>query len=133
MSDGARTIRRLVDQWADQAPQAPFLIAPETGAVMTYAKLQEHCRELARVLLMNGLSPGDTVSLMMPNPACRSGRPAWDNRTAMGAPSRKSPRTVFPGGVVGDARMCHAGCATRQAGRPSYPRHVVRDGCAALL
>ncbi len=67
MSDGARTIRRLVDQWAEQAPQAPFLITPETGAVMNYAKLQEHCQELARVLLMNGLSPGDTVSLMMHN------------------------------------------------------------------
>src|SRR2546421_10622472 len=40
----------------------------------------------------------------------------------MGAPSRKSPRTVFPGGVVCDARRCHAGRATRQAGRPRYPR-----------
>ena len=67
MTEGARTIRRLVDRWADETPQAPWLIAPETGAVMTYAKLQEHCRELARVLLMNGLSPGDTVSLMMHN------------------------------------------------------------------
>jgi len=63
----ARTIRHLVDHWADRAPQAPFLVAPETGALMSYAKLQEHCRELARVLLMNGLSPGDTVSLMMHN------------------------------------------------------------------
>jgi long-chain acyl-CoA synthetase len=67
MTGGTRTIRCLVDQWADQTPQAPFLVAPETGAVMTYARLQEHCQELARVLLMNGLSPGDTVSLMMHN------------------------------------------------------------------
>jgi len=66
-SGGALTIRHLVDRWADETPQAPWLIAPETGAVMTYAKLQEHCRELARVLLMNGLSPGETVSLMMHN------------------------------------------------------------------
>ena len=64
-SGGALTIRHLVDRWADETPQAPWLIAPETGAVMTYAKLQEHCRELARVLLMNGLSSGETVSLMM--------------------------------------------------------------------
>lgn len=64
---GPRTIRQLVDHWAEVAPQAPFLIAPETGAVMTYGRLQEHCRELARVLLMNGLQPGDKVSLMMHN------------------------------------------------------------------
>lgn len=62
-----RTVRQLVDYWAGATPQAPYLFAPETGAVMTYGRLQEHCRELARVLLMNGLSPGDTVSLMMHN------------------------------------------------------------------
>jgi long-chain acyl-CoA synthetase len=63
----ARTIRDYVDHWAERTPAAPWLIAPETGAVMTYGRLQEHCQELARVLLMNGLQPGDKVSLMMHN------------------------------------------------------------------
>ncbi|MBC7781388.1 MAG: AMP-binding protein [Proteobacteria bacterium] len=57
----------MVDHWARETPQAPYLIAPETGAVMTYDALHGHCRELARVLLMNGLEPGDKVSLMMHN------------------------------------------------------------------
>ncbi len=73
MSEGStpmiepRTVRRLIDYWAEQTPGAPYLIAPETGAIMTYAKLQAHCQELARVLLMNGLESGDKVSLMMHN------------------------------------------------------------------
>ena len=62
-----RTVRHCVDHWAEATPDAPYLIAPETGAVMTYAQLQGHCRELARVLLMNGIEPGSKVSLMMHN------------------------------------------------------------------
>jgi long-chain acyl-CoA synthetase len=67
MCDTPRTIRAWVDHRAQSAPEAVYLIAPETGAVMSYARLQQHCRELARVLAMNGLVPGDKVSLMMPN------------------------------------------------------------------
>ena len=63
----ARTVRHYVDHWAQRQPEAPWLIAPETGTVMTYGRLQEHCRELSRVLLMNGLQPDDKVSLMMHN------------------------------------------------------------------
>ncbi len=62
-----RTIRHIVDQQARAQPAAPFLIAPETGAVMTYAQLQQDARELGSYLLSLGLHPGDKVALLLHN------------------------------------------------------------------
>jgi long-chain acyl-CoA synthetase len=62
-----RTIRHLVDARAAAQPAATWLIAPETGAVMTYAQLQRDSRDLGRFLLGKGLKKGDKVALMLHN------------------------------------------------------------------
>ncbi|HEV7394549.1 MAG TPA: AMP-binding protein, partial [Burkholderiales bacterium] len=62
-----RTIRHHVDLRASEEPDAPYLIAPETGAIMTYGELQRASRELGRFLLMQGLDKGDKVALMLHN------------------------------------------------------------------
>lgn len=62
-----RTIRHYVDLQAREQPAAPYLIAPETGRVMTYALLKIDSVELGRYLLAEGLNPGDKVALMLHN------------------------------------------------------------------
>ena len=62
-----RTIRHYVDLRARERPDAAFLIAPETGAVLTYAELARASRELARYLDAQGLMKGDKVALMLHN------------------------------------------------------------------
>ncbi len=62
-----RTIRHYVDLQARERPEAPYLIAPETGRIMTYAQLQFDSRELGAVLVARGLQPADKVALMLHN------------------------------------------------------------------
>ena len=62
-----RTIRHYVDRRAAETPDAPYLIAPETGTVMTYAQLQCASIELASFLAARGLRKGDKVALMLHN------------------------------------------------------------------
>lgn len=62
-----RTIREFVDRRAREQPDAPYVIAPETGRILTYADLQHHSRELERSLKRRGLAKGDTVALMLHN------------------------------------------------------------------
>ena len=59
------TIQHYVDLRADEQPEAVYLIAPETGAVMTYRELERACRDLARFL--RGLATGAKVALMLEN------------------------------------------------------------------
>ena len=63
----ADTLPALLDHWARQQPQAPFLIAPEDGTTLDFAALREAAAEVAARLAGLGLAPGDTVSLMMSN------------------------------------------------------------------
>lgn len=62
-----RTLRHIVDQQARAQPDAIWLIAPETGATMSYAQLQRDSRDLTRFLLGMGLHKGDKVALMLHN------------------------------------------------------------------
>jgi acyl-CoA synthetase (AMP-forming)/AMP-acid ligase II len=62
-----RTIRDYVGTRAAETPDATYLIAPETGAVMTYAGLARASRELAAFLAARGLRKGDKVALMLHN------------------------------------------------------------------
>jgi long-chain acyl-CoA synthetase len=62
-----RTIRDYVDKRAAETPDAIYLIAPETGAVMTYAELARASRELGAFLAGRGLRKGDKVALMLHN------------------------------------------------------------------
>ena len=62
-----RTIRYHVDRQAREQPDAPYLIAPETGRVLTYSKLHRDSVELGRYLLAAGLAKGDKVAFMLHN------------------------------------------------------------------
>jgi acyl-CoA synthetase (AMP-forming)/AMP-acid ligase II len=62
-----RTIRHYVDLRAREQPDAPYLIAPETGLTLTYAQLKRDSEELARQLAAQGLSKGDKVALLLHN------------------------------------------------------------------
>jgi long-chain acyl-CoA synthetase len=62
-----RTIRHIVDQQARVQPDAIWLIAPETGATMSYAQLQRDSQDLGRFLLGMGIGRGDKVALMLHN------------------------------------------------------------------
>ncbi len=62
-----RTIRHHTEQQAALQPDAPYVIAPETGAVLTYAGLQSASRRLARELYALGYAKGDKIALMLHN------------------------------------------------------------------
>ena len=62
-----RTIRYHVDRQAREQPDAPYLIAPETGRTLTYGQLKRDSAELGRYLAGQGLAKGDKVALMLHN------------------------------------------------------------------
>jgi long-chain acyl-CoA synthetase len=62
-----RTIRHYVDLRAREQPDAPFVIAPETGLTLTYAQLKRDSEELGRHLAAQGLAKGDKVALLLHN------------------------------------------------------------------
>jgi long-chain acyl-CoA synthetase len=62
-----RTIRYYVDWRAEAQPHAPYLLAPETGRVLTYAALKDKSRTLTGFLHALGLRKGDKVSFMLHN------------------------------------------------------------------
>src|SRR5687767_4320235 len=61
------TIRDYVDLRAAETPDATFLIAPETGAVMTYGDLAGASVDLAHFLAARGVRKSDKVALMLHN------------------------------------------------------------------
>ncbi len=62
-----RTLRHYVDLRARETPAAPYVIAPETGATLTYAQLQRDSIQLAAYLQHRHLYQGDKVALMLHN------------------------------------------------------------------
>jgi long-chain acyl-CoA synthetase len=62
-----KTLRETVDHQARVRPDAPYVIAPETGRILTYAGLKSASELLGRHLLARGLVKGDTVALMLHN------------------------------------------------------------------
>ena len=61
------TLRELVDAQAAARPDAPFLLAPEADAVMTFAGLRSAARALAAQLDALGVAPGEPVAFMLGN------------------------------------------------------------------
>src|SRR5262249_19106310 len=61
------TLRDVIDHHAKVRPDAPFLIAPETDATITYRDLQATCRALGGFLDSRGVGVGEVVSFMLPN------------------------------------------------------------------
>ncbi len=63
--DAAETVRDLIDRMAALRGDAPFLIAPGTGRVVTFAQLREHSREFAGRLADRGVAPGERVAFLL--------------------------------------------------------------------
>ena len=62
-----KTIRELIERRAAEQPDAPYLIAPETDAVLTYRELHRASEALTQYLIARGLAKGDKVALMLHN------------------------------------------------------------------
>src|SRR4029450_7465037 len=62
-----RTIREAIDHHASAQPQAPFLLAPESGSTVSYGDLRDTAHGLAAELSALGIAPGEVVSWMLPN------------------------------------------------------------------
>jgi acyl-CoA synthetase (AMP-forming)/AMP-acid ligase II len=61
------TLRDVLDAHVARQPEAVFLIAPETGSVLTYRDLHREARRLARFLAGKGLRRGDKVAFYLHN------------------------------------------------------------------
>jgi acyl-CoA synthetase (AMP-forming)/AMP-acid ligase II len=62
-----RTLRDVLAAHLARRPDELFLIAPETGRVLTYREIDRQARLLARFLRMKGLRRGDKVGLYAHN------------------------------------------------------------------
>src|SRR5580658_2611736 len=61
------TIRELIDRMAETAAEAPFLMSPETGEVLTFLGLKEQSQFLSIQLQRWALEQGDKVAFLMDN------------------------------------------------------------------
>ena len=62
-----RTIRDAIDGHAAARPDAPCIVAPEAGAILTYGELRRSAVALGAYLAQQGIAPGAVVSFMLPN------------------------------------------------------------------
>ena len=65
--NAAGTVRALVDRQALGRPDAPFALAADGDAVLSYRELAAGCARIAALLQQSGVAAGDTVSVVMPN------------------------------------------------------------------
>lgn len=61
------TVRELIERNAQSQPDKVFLIAPESGKRMSYARLQAHSRDIAARLDALGIAEGEKVAYLLPN------------------------------------------------------------------
>jgi long-chain acyl-CoA synthetase len=64
-----RSFRDAIDAHAAARPDAPFLLAPEAEAVVTYGDLRRTAHAVGAYLASEGIAPGSVVSFMLPNGA----------------------------------------------------------------
>jgi long-chain acyl-CoA synthetase len=67
MNMNMNRICHLINQQAALRPQAVYALNADGGPGLDYASLQSGCAGIAQVFAGLGLSPGDTVSVIMPN------------------------------------------------------------------
>ena len=62
-----RTVRHYVDRQARDRAGSPYLIAPETGCVLTFGELKRQSDNLSRFLISCGYAPGDRIAFYCAN------------------------------------------------------------------
>jgi acyl-CoA synthetase (AMP-forming)/AMP-acid ligase II len=65
--DVPRTVRELIERAARRWPDAVYAVDADQGRQLSYAGLAQACGRVAQQLRALGSTPGDTVSLVMPN------------------------------------------------------------------
>ncbi len=63
----AATLREVLLAHEHQQPDAPLLISPETGEILSYAKFAIEVRQLAARFAAHGVVPGDHVGFLLHN------------------------------------------------------------------
>ena len=61
------TVRALVERQVRERPNAVYALETEGPQQITFAALAHRCQQVAALLRAHGASPGETVSLVMPN------------------------------------------------------------------
>lgn len=67
MNQSTTTVHALIEQQASRQPDAVYAVSTQTGRRISYGELAHGCRAVGAVLRSHGASPGDTVSVVMPN------------------------------------------------------------------
>lgn len=62
-----QTVRSLIDAWAQAAPEAVYLIAPETRRSLSVGALQEMVRQIGVQLQNLGVAPGEKAAFLLDN------------------------------------------------------------------
>ncbi|HYP85558.1 AMP-binding protein [Variovorax sp.] len=61
------TVHALVERQAALRPDAVYAVSSDGAAAIGFGTLRARCREVCALLQADGVEPGDTVSLVMPN------------------------------------------------------------------
>ncbi len=61
------SLRDLIDKRADETPDRPFLVDPDSADLLTYGALREAVRALGQILAEQNVQPGDTIGYAMHN------------------------------------------------------------------
>ena len=67
MNQAPSTLAALITQQAVHRPQAVYATDAQGTQALTYGALARSCAQVCRLLRAHGTSPGDTVSVVMPN------------------------------------------------------------------
>ncbi len=67
LSGETNTVRNVIDRMALTRAELAFLIAPETGGVLTFVGLREQAQRLCARFRKMGLEHGDKIALLMDN------------------------------------------------------------------
>ena len=74
----AKTLRTVIDTWAQERPDDTWLISPENGQHLTFGELAHSCRQVAQRIASCGITPsksapaalsdeGETIAIASPN------------------------------------------------------------------
>jgi acyl-CoA synthetase (AMP-forming)/AMP-acid ligase II len=64
-----KTVRELIDACAARAPDAVYLVAPDSGRRITFSELADSCRAVASWLARRAIEPGSHISIVLGNGA----------------------------------------------------------------
>ena len=61
------TVRSMIDHWAAEMPDAPFLIDPETGSQLNFAEVKNKAAAIAALIKSHNINVGESVAYALHN------------------------------------------------------------------